>query len=145
MKKLHKPASMKFKYLIPQYVITVTLINTFYVNTGYLSSVNNFKLKYYGSQLTSLFQFTSLSWLFSASITNLSHITRLYNNSVSHLSGSSDLCCLCRINRDRSAVTVLCDDWSHSFTSSWWMHRGALLRAFGVFSFSHALWFKNST
>ncbi len=110
MKKLHKPASMKFKYLIPQYVITVTLINTFHANTGYLYSVNNFKLKYYGAQLTSLFQYTSLSWLFSASITNLSHITRLYNNSVSHLSGSSDLCCLSLINRGRSAVTVLCGD-----------------------------------
>ncbi len=29
MKKLHKPASIKLAYLIPQYVIRVTLINTF--------------------------------------------------------------------------------------------------------------------
>ncbi len=53
----------------------------------------------------SVFQDTSLSWLFSASITNLSHITRLYNNnSVSHLNGSSVLRCLSLMNHGRSAA-----------------------------------------
>ncbi len=72
-----------------------------------------------------VFQETSLLWLFSASITKLSHITRLYNNSVSHLNGSSVLRCLTLINNG---------DWSRSaLTRGWRMHRGALLHAFGVF------------
>ncbi len=83
-------------------------IANIFLPTHRLYSVNNFNLSYYGAELTSLLAFsnipTSMSWLFSASITNLSHIIRLYNNSVSHLNGSSDLRGLSFINRSRSAA-----------------------------------------
>ncbi len=42
--------------------------------------------------------------LFLGSIINLFHITQLYNNSVSHLNGSSDLCYLSLINLGRSVA-----------------------------------------
>ncbi len=91
------------------------IINTFLPthSLGYL--YNNFKLNNYGAELTSLlaFPYTSLSWLFSASITKLSQITGLYNNSVSHLNGSSDLCCLTLVfitlmKHGRSLSATLC-------------------------------------
>ncbi len=73
-------------------------------------SVNNVKLNYYGAELTSLLAFSNIphcrGCFQPASLRNLlySHITRLYNNSVSHLNGLRDLRCLSLINRGRSTA-----------------------------------------
>ncbi len=70
-------------------------------------------LNYCGAELTSRFQYTSLSWLFSTSITVEPLIfsyytTQLYNNYVSHLNGSSNLLFISYLmNRGRSVAHVL--------------------------------------